>query len=304
FPEMYLDEISIHQEFNSLPMSNPFFVAAITAGNKKAGSINYNIAKACSSSGWIMMVGSQRRELFDSEEGASWKEVFSDFPDVKRLGNIGLTQIKQAGVDKIIRLIESIGASGFCVHTNPLQEAIQEEGTPFFKSSLEALKELVKASSVPVIIKETGSGFSEVALRKLIDVGIYAVDLSGTGGTHWGRVEGLRSDKEASAYQSGQVFKDWGVSSFQSLLNAKNVELPAEYWVSGGLKNGLEAAKYLAFGAKRVGFARTILDPATHNSDKVLKTMQQIEKDLKIAMFCSGSKNLAELKDNWQWVKK
>ncbi|MFK8137307.1 MAG: type 2 isopentenyl-diphosphate Delta-isomerase, partial [Bdellovibrionales bacterium] len=96
FPEMDLDEISIHQEFNSLQTSNPFFVAAMTAGNKEAGSINYNIAKACNTSGWIMMVGSQRRELFDSEEGASWKEVYSEFPDVKRFGNIGLTQIKQA----------------------------------------------------------------------------------------------------------------------------------------------------------------------------------------------------------------
>ena len=83
------------------------------------------------------------------------------------------------------------------VHTNPLQECLQPEGTPQFAGGLRALELLVKELDLPVIVKETGCGFSTATLRRLQGMGISAVDVGGFGGTiscrcGGGRVTGLQ----------------------------------------------------------------------------------------------------------------
>lgn len=66
---------------------------------------------------------------------------------------------------------------------------------------------------------------------------------------------------------------------------------------SGGLKNGVEAAKAIALGADMVGFGRSILKEATASTEEVLKVMETRELELKIAMFGIGAESLRALKD-------
>ncbi len=68
-----------------------------------------------------------------------------------------------------------INAQGLIIHCNALQECIQPEGTPLFKNSWHALEKLTKTLSLPVIIKETGCGFSKTTLKRLQNLGIAAV---------------------------------------------------------------------------------------------------------------------------------
>ncbi len=307
FPEINFSEVDIACEAFGRKLNAPFFVSSMTAGHAHSEKLNRLLAKACSEKAWMMGVGSQRRELFDENAGAEWVQIRAEFPDLCLLGNIGLAQLIKTPIEKIQKLVDSLEAQALIVHTNPLQEALQPEGTPEFKHGLNALKNSLQFLSVPVIIKETGCGFSKETIEKLSQIGVQFIDLSGLGGTHWGRIEGARSEPNAKLNLAAQVFADWGISTVDSLLNAQAVlEKPGhqfQIWASGGVRSGLDAAKFIAMGAHKIGIAKPILEAALQSEQDLIRVMSQFEFELKLAMFCCGTVNLKSLQGSQVWQK-
>ncbi len=293
-PEIDFEEISITDDSCKL-FSSPFFVASMTAGHSEGDKINRTLAEACSEMSWPFAVGSQRRELYDVNDGKIWNELQKKYSNLFLIGNIGLSQLIQSRSDEIKNLVDKMGAKALMVHTNPLQEAIQREGTPNFKNGITSLETICKELTIPVILKETGCGFSASTLKQINEIGLYAVDISGLGGTHWGRIEGKRN----SGYKAdvAETFKDWGNSTLDSLLAAQMQKLKYQIWASGGIRSGLDAAKCIALGAKKVSLAKPIMERALVSTEAVVELLQQIEYELKVAMFCTGSKNIKDLQN-------
>jgi len=306
-PEIDLAEVSIQSNFLDEVVTTPFFVSGMTAGHEQATLINDRIASMASARGWLMGVGSQRRELDLDYQDSALQKMSVRFPQLKLISNIGLAQLIELHQTKqftlLQKVIENTHSVMIAIHLNPLQEAIQAEGTPNFRGGFAALHAWCAISSVPVIVKETGSGMGENTLLKLSNLELSAIDVSGMGGTHWGRVEGLRSKEKSDAARFGKTFGNWGVSTFESLFLARKIfrENSTEIWASGGMRTGLDAAKAIALGAKRVGFAQPVLQAAMESEAAVMNWANQIEKELKIAMYCTGSKSLEDL--NFQKVK-
>lgn len=296
-PEIDFDEVEINQISLGMDLKTPFLVSSMTAGHRDAININKILAQVCEKKSWLMGVGSQRRELHDPEASKEWQAVRKSAPQALLLGNLGLSQLIQTSVSEVERLVESLEASAMIIHTNPLQECLQPEGTPQFRGGLKALEQVCAQLSVPVILKETGCGFSESTLKKLKSIGLAAVDISGFGGTHWGRIEGDRAGEQTLHSRAANVFSDWGVSTLASLRNANAAKVNYEFWASGGIRSGLDAAKVLSLGAKIVGFAKPVLQAALAGEEVLCKFMDAVEFELKTAMFCSGCNNLAKLKN-------
>jgi len=273
----------------------PFIVASMTAGHQNGVMINEHLMAACQQTGWAMGVGSQRRELSDKSASLEWHLLRKKYPDVSMFSNIGIAQVITALPQHIQQLTEALHAEGLIVHCNPLQECIQPEGTPQFKGSLKALEILVKKLTVPVIVKETGCGFSKNTLSRLNDIGVKAVDVSGLGGTHWGRIEGQRATGVKQRVST--TFRNWGIDTVCSVRFAKELNPAFEVWGSGGVRHGLDAAKLLALGASSVAFAKPMLEAAVHSCEQVIETMNLIEYELKVAMFCTGSQKVNDLKE-------
>lgn len=300
-PDLNLKEVEISTSFSlsksdpsDVSLSSPIFISSMTAGHEKGHEINVALAKLSSERRILMGVGSQRRELNDSNAANEWKIVRKAAPKALLLGNIGIAQVITTPVDSIKKLIDTTEALGLFVHLNALQESVQPEGTTQFKGGLQALEKLVKNISVPVIAKETGSGMSVATIKRLAECGVSAIDISGKGGTHWGRVEGLRSDESSQLYQVAQTFENWGVSTKESLLNAQQAGVRCEIWASGGIRNGLEVAKCIALGATQVGLAQPFLAAALKGDQALSQLLDRLELELKIALFCTGSANLQE----------
>ena len=306
-PELNLSEVSIRSNFLDEEIATPFFVSGMTAGHEHATVINDRIAAMAAERGWLMGVGSQRRELDSAYQDHALQKISARFPKLKLISNLGITQLielhQRNEFSQLKKLIENTGSVLIAIHLNPLQEAIQAEGTPQFSGGYEALKAWRLVSPVPVIVKETGSGMSESTLLKLKNLNLFAVDISGMGGTHWGRVEGLRANENSAASRFGKTFSDWGSSTLESLLNAEQIfkGSSTEVWASGGVRSGLDAAKAIALGAHRVGFAQPVLVAALDGEEQLMSWASLVEQELKIAMFCTSSKNIAEL--NSQKVK-
>ena len=242
-----------------------------------------------------MGVGSQRRQLFDPSAFKECESLRSDFPDAVLFGNLGLSQVITTPVDKIQSLVDSLKAQFMVIHTNPLQEALQPEGTPQFRGGLKALEKLCGKLNCPVVLKETGCGFSKESFKRLTGLGLAAIDVSGFGGTHWGRVEGLRQKETDMGYKVANTFFQWGLSTVESLKKGLESGFDGELWASGGVRSGLDAAKLLALGASKVGYAQPILEAVVKGSQSLSEKMEQLEQELKVTLFCLGLINVESL---------
>jgi isopentenyl-diphosphate delta-isomerase len=296
-PDLDFDALNISGTRLNRPVDKPLMVASMTAGHAKAEHVNRHLIEACAETGWAMGVGSQRRELTDPNASLAWKPLRDACPEVELYGNLGIAQLITTPMNAILRLTEALGARALMIHCNPLQECIQPEGTPQFKGCWDALEALVKNLGLPVVVKETGCGFSKSSLIRLQNIGVAAVDVSGLGGTHWGRIEGHRAEHAPMRQQAAQTFRNWGITTVQSVRDGQNIDPNFELWGSGGVRHGLDAAKLFALGAGTVAFAKPMLEAAMRSTDDVIHVMQTIEYELCVALFCTGSRNLSELKE-------
>lgn len=295
-PDLDFADISLHGIRFGEPVRTPFLVSSMTAGHQDAARINRSLIAACADKGWAMGVGSQRRELMDDEAAFEWLPLRRDYPQVTLMSNIGIAQLIDTPVKRIQQLTEALGARALIVHCNPLQEVIQPEGTPQFKGCWQAIERVVTALTIPVVIKETGCGFSASTLSRLNNLGIAAVDVSGLGGTHWGRIEGHRASDSPERQQAAKTFANWGITTVASVQQAAALNPQYELWGSGGVRHGLDAARLIALGASTVGFAKPMLEVALKGVEQVVERMTTIEYELKVAMFCTGSLHLSDLK--------
>ncbi len=280
--------------FKKIKQPHPFYVSSMTAGHQKAPELNQRLAEAAEKNSWIFAVGSQRRELEDPlRQEWQWLE---EYPKLLRASNIGISQLIEYGPQAVLKLIEALKASFLIVHLNPLQECLQPEGTTNFKNGLQSIQALVKESPIPIVVKEVGCGLSAELCEKLSSAGVAAVDLSGLGGTHWGRLEGLRSPLESLKYEAALTFSDWGLTNIETLKTIQFDRLKCDVWGSGGVRNGLDAAKLIALGCQAVGVAQPLIKAALISSEAVKKIMDQYEFELKISLFNTGSGTLSELK--------
>jgi isopentenyl-diphosphate Delta-isomerase len=310
-PDLDFSDVSIKTTFfhsgrKKYELATPFFVSSMTAGHAASGELNLRLARGAEARGWGMGVGSQRRQLFDHVAAEEWREIRKTCPRVHLFGNIGLAQVIELmstkGADSVKKLADSLEATAMFVHLNPLQECLQPEGTPRFRGGLKALEQLVRELQIPVIVKETGCGFSPATLKRLSGLGVAAVDVAGLGGTHWGRIEGGRAGDNLILSSTAQTFKNWGVGTARSIRAAVGAKADYEVWASGGLRSGLDAARCFALGARMAGFAQPLLRAAVQSEETLDVTMAAFEYELKTALFCTGSRDLEQLRELHQWL--
>ncbi len=302
-PDLNLSEVSLESDWFGTKKANPFFIAGMTAGHPDAKLINERLARAAHERSWAMGLGSQRRELDSEFKDSAVEAIRKQNPGLFLISNLGIAQLieihEKGSWGPLFDLLERSGASALAIHLNPIQEAIQMEGTPRFKNGGAALKELSSRIRIPLILKETGSGMSRGFLDRIVPISPAAVDISGLGGTHWGRVEGLRAGEGTLSHELGRTFANWGVPVAESILNAKaafSAMKPGPMILaSGGIRTGLDAAKCLALGAHAVGFAKPALEAALQGDRVLQQWMEKIESELRVAMFCTGSGSIREL---------
>jgi isopentenyl-diphosphate delta-isomerase len=298
-PELNLEDIRLETPCLNRKLATPFYVSGMTAGHTDAAQINRALAEACHRRGWAMGVGSQRRELEGRETAPKleeWKGLRDQFPSLVLFANIGISQLADAPVSALQKLVDNIDAQALVIHVNALQEALQPEGTPRFKGALEALKYVCSEIDMPVVLKETGCGFSARTLEKLGGIGLAAIDVSGLGGTHWGRIEGARAAEGSLQRKASETFADWGIPTAETVMAAREVLKGVEIWGSGGVRTGLDAAKLIALGAHRVGYARPALEAALAGAPELEKWMELQEYELRVALFCTGCQSPEKLR--------
>lgn len=295
-PELDIGDIDISTIFLGKKLKLPYLASSMTGGPDQGGIINRNIAEAAQAMGFAMGVGSQRIALGGGSGHGLDNEVRRIAPDIALYANLGAVQLVQGmSVDDARRAVDAISANALILHLNPLQEVLQLGGDVNWKGVLSAIENVCRHVGVSVIAKEVGAGISVDVATRLQSAGISAIDVAGTGGSSWAAVEGLRR-ADTQGQSLGEVFRNWGIPTAEC-LNEVHKALPGMSLIaSGGIHDGLDGAKALRLGATLVGQAGALLRAATLGPEHVIAHVSAWEKALRIACFCTASKNLDELR--------
>lgn len=300
-PGINYEDVELGAEFLGYKLRAPLVITGITGGPPATTPINEKLAALAEEFGIGIGVGSQRAMLVNrgrEEVLRSYKVVREIARDVPVIGNIGANTLQDLQLEDIIYLVESIGADALAIHLNPAQELVQPEGDTRFSSLvLDKIAEIRKGLGKPLIIKEVGFGLSMEVVKKFHDIGIRIFDVAGACGTNWAVIESYRHQADSPRSSLASILKGWGIPTPLSVIEARWASPGSTVIASGGVWNGLLAAKNIALGADLVGFARPVLKALLEGGPEAArKFLAKYIEELRAAMFLTGSRSVSELK--------
>ena len=284
-------------EFLGQRVSLPFFISCMTGGSEGGFRANRALAVAAQELGIPVGLGSIR-VLLKNPGLFHHFHVKPVAPDVPVLANIGAVQLREADGSELFALLGKLEVQALVVHLNPGQELFQPEGDRDFRGLRDVIARTCERSPLPVIVKETGFGIRAGSARELFDAGAAYVDLAGAGGTNWVTVESylLPAGERALA----EEFSDWGIPT--ALLLAGFAGATPRLLASGGLRNGVQAAKALAMGAEMAGFALPVIREVVRGGpEAVVQFFGRLEKALRTVMILTGSRRVSDLRRGTIW---
>lgn len=299
-PELTFDDIDTRQDFLGATFAAPILITGMTGGIDRGQEINEALAYGADTLGIPMGVGSQRVAL-DNPDATAVFALKRKFPRLFLIGNLGASQLlTDQYLDHCQAAIDMIEADVLAIHINVLQESIQMEGDRHFKGIYTRLAELVRVSSVPIMIKEVGAGIDPASFRRLKDLGVAAIDIGGRGGTSWGYIEGLRSGDTLSQ-RLADDFRDWGIPTAYNIAAVAGDAEPIPIVATGGIRSGLTVAKAVALGATLTGVGLPLFRAALDSPEAVVDYGRYLIRGLRTAMMLTGSQSLQDLKPHLTW---
>ncbi len=290
-PEIDLVDVDVTTTIFGKRVNAPIMISSMTGGTDAAEKINRVLAEAAQTCGVAMGVGSQRAAIENPSLGKTFN-IRSYAPNILLFANLGAVQLNYGfGLDECRRAVEMIRADALYLHLNAIQEAVQPEGNTRFSGLLNKIETVCRHLEVPVFIKEVGWGISGEDAVRLADTGVAGIDVAGAGGTSWSQVEMHRIEDPYRAHIAA-AFHGWGIPTARSIRMVCEAAPNLMVFASGGLKDGVEAAKCIALGASLCGFASPLLKTAAVSTDATVRLITALQQEIRICLFGCGKTSL------------
>lgn len=292
-PELKLEDVSLATSVAGLDFAHPFFINAMTGGSEKTGKINQMLGILGCFGKIPLASGSVSAAIKDPSVAETFSVMRRENPHGIIFANLGAHH----DVDNAKRAVDLLEANAIQIHVNAPQEIVMPEGDRDFSMWLKNIEILVRELDVPVIAKEVGFGMSRETVAKLASVGVQTVDVSGTGGTDFAKIENARR-----AFHDYDYLEGWGQSTVVSLVEV--MSLPADrrpqVIASGGIKNPLDIVKALALGADLVGmsnhFLQFVKDGKADRLEEAMQAIDRYQTQIAEIMTMLGAKTVADLR--------
>lgn len=285
-PDLDSQEINTEVEVFGCRLKMPLLINAMTGGNRQVLEINRSLARAARAAGVGMAVGSQTGALLQPDLADTYRVTREENPNGLIIANVG------ASVDVALALqaVEMIKANALQLHLNVAQELAMSEGDVQFRRAYENIREIVRVSPVPVIVKEVGFGISKEVALKLRGVGTRWIDVGGAGGTNFVVIEHRRAKQTP-------IPEGWGIHTAASLAEVFSACPDLGIVACGGIRSSLDVVKSLAMGASLVGIAGLCLKTLLQKSYcDLTELLDGFQFDLSRIMLLLGAGSIDDLR--------
>lgn len=287
-----------HQEFNNIDLSTslfnqnfarPFYINAMTGGSAWTKKINGMFAEVARECHLPMASGSVSAALKDPSVADSFTIIRDVNPNGFVMANVGADK----NLDDAKRAVDLLDADALQIHLNTPQEIVMPEGDRDFRQLEDHIVDIIENLDRPVMVKEVGFGMSYQTMHHLQSLGVKTIDVSGTGGTNFAKIENARREKEEFAYMA-----DWGQSTVISLLEAQPLLNQTTIVASGGIKDPMQMLKALTLGASAVGMSGQFLHSVlTDGVDATIDMVKAYDEQLRLMMMVLDCQNLRDLRN-------
>ena len=290
-PELDLDSIDPSSVFLNKKLSFPLIIGSMSGGGELSEKLNRTLGEAAAETGVGLALGSGRIMLENNDYSASF-DIRKYCPQSLLIANLGANQLE----DAVNKIAGKSSADAVYLHLNSAQELMQVEGDRDFRNIASKIKSITGLTDIPVGVKETGMGFSCDDIELLESSGISFIDSAGNDGTNWALIEGYRWDGRTG--RIAEPFKDWGISSLESLKNCLKMKDSCFIVSSGGITNGLDMLKAVILGADAVSVSLPFLGPALHSTAALIDEINLFREVFIRGMLLTGAGCIENLKGN------
>lgn len=272
-----MEEIDTGTSFMDQNVPFPSYINAITGGGRLSKRVNERLAMLAQRFQLPMMTGSMHSYLSTGQ--------WDDYAPIRHVPMRIVNLSARATLDEMKRCLDVMDTPYLCLHLNTMQELLQKEGRRDFRRERENIEAAQKHFGSHLMIKAVGQGFSPSSLRQLQSWGIETVDISGSGGTDFSRLEQIRKGENPSTHPA--------YSTEESLQWA--VQTGLRVVASGGLDRPLDWAKALALGAEMTASAYYYLKKITLPYEDAIATIERDRNLFRMYMMITGSKRIPDM---------
>lgn len=285
-PEMAVSDVDVAPHCLGWDWQWPFYIEAMTGGSQATQKVNAALARQARDHQLAMATGSMSIIFKDPAARDSFTVVRREHPDGFLLANLG-AGASLAEAEEAVALID---ANALELHLNAAQETVMAEGDREFYWA-DHLATIITSLPVPVIVKEVGFGMSAQTIRQLEALGARFINPSGRGGTNFARIEDRRNHESDFT-----ALADWGLTTPESLLEARARDPRTRILASGGVTSPLAVIKAGVLGADAVGVAGYFLHQLIQNGAVGLDaTLTHWQTELPRLFPLVGAKSWADL---------
>lgn len=294
-----VDSVDLTTQLGPWTLDAPIYINGMTGGTNLALPINTALAKAAAATGTPMASGSVAVALDRPETAESFTIIRKHNPDGIVWANLGAGRT----LDHAKAAVDLLEADGLQLHINPIQETVMPEGSRNFSDWLGLIESIVTGLDVPVIVKEVGFGLSAKTVQQLYELGVRIVDVAGSGGTNFARIENDRTPHPSNAIDVHAKW-DWlesmGLTAIDCLLDIAAATPHDDLTVvaSGAVRTPLDVVRAQALGANAVGLAGVMLKVAiSDGADGVIEVLELFNTRVRQIYALLGAANVAQLRN-------
>ena len=286
-PELSLKEVDLRVNLFGFCWGAPLYINAMTGGYGDAEKVNESLGALANRYQIPIAVGSQKAAL----RNPALRHTFTSIRKRNPQGMIWSNLSAASSVAEAEAALEMVNAQALQLHLNAPQELAMPEGDRDFGGWLDNLASLARALKVPVIAKEVGFGIAREEALLLTQIPITAIDIGGSGGTDFLRIEQSRHTDARAPLERVK----WGIDTPISLVESLAVTQKPVF-ASGGVDTALYACIALALGANAIGVGRSVLRVLLDDGEAAAEAfLSRFIEDIALILTMQGCRTLSEL---------
>ena len=290
---LFPEEVSWETHWLGISLKTPFFIPSITGGTRQGLAFNRSAARAAARLGIPLATGSLRI-AFENPETLETFDVNAQDTIPLFFGNLGVSSALLLGPSRVRELCGRLHMHGLFLYFNHAQEMAQapSEHQPV---NLDAVGDFIGELGLPVLVKETGMGFSRPDLERITSWPISGLDTAGAGGSNFWHID---RETDASHDRHASDLAQLGIPTAMVIQNACDLMRPSGHPViaGGGIRSGLDMARALVLGARMASCAAPLVLAWRLDSENgIFNYINDILHDFRSVMALCGCRNPEDL---------